>query len=232
MRFCDFFISYKIGLKDIPNIIPFTKSPRSRKIAAITIFAACILDVIFFLFNKTIASIITFGFMLLCLLIFFIINSTKSNLETMLNDHYTPYSAARINMTINVLNNYGIKSSDISSIDLLISEAQSAQLNSNFLLPLEKPFKILRAIIVPVVVFVVQKIGNNATQYQLITMAVQLITISILIFSLIVSISPILKAIFYPDYNKYDALIYDLRQIKIFHSRDTITPTPTIKQAV
>ena len=114
----------------------------------------------------------------------------------MLNDHYKPYSAARINMTINVLNDYGIKSSDISSIDLLISEAQSAQLNSNFLLPLEKPFKILRAIIVPVVVFVVQKIGNNATQYQLITMAVQLITISILIFSLIVSISPILKTIF------------------------------------
>ena len=33
MRFCDFFISYKIGLKGIKNSIPFTQLPLYRKIA-------------------------------------------------------------------------------------------------------------------------------------------------------------------------------------------------------
>lgn len=31
MRFCDFFISYKIGLKGIKNIIPYTQLPLYRK---------------------------------------------------------------------------------------------------------------------------------------------------------------------------------------------------------
>lgn len=44
-------------------------------------------------------------------------------------------------MTIGILNNYGINISNIASIDLLISEAQTAQLHSGFLLPLKKLFK-------------------------------------------------------------------------------------------
>ena len=38
MRFCDFFISYKIGLKGIKNIIPYTQLPLYRKLAIILIF--------------------------------------------------------------------------------------------------------------------------------------------------------------------------------------------------
>ena len=35
MRFCDLFISYKIGLKSIKSTIPFTKLPLYRKIFVI-----------------------------------------------------------------------------------------------------------------------------------------------------------------------------------------------------
>ena len=35
MRFCDLFISYKIGLKNIKSTIPFTKLPLYRKIIVI-----------------------------------------------------------------------------------------------------------------------------------------------------------------------------------------------------
>ncbi len=37
MRFCDIFISYKIGLKNLKNTIPFTKLPLYRKIAVIAL---------------------------------------------------------------------------------------------------------------------------------------------------------------------------------------------------
>lgn len=230
MRFCDFFISYKIGLKGIKNIIPYTKLPLHRKIAVILIFAMSLLGIILSLFLKSMASIITLVVALLCLLVFVIIDSTKSNLEIMLHDHYAPYSAARINMTIGILNNYGINISDTASIDLLISEAQTAQLHSDFLLPLKKPLQILGAIIVPIVAYVAQKIGDAATQDEMLTMAIQIIIISILIFSLVISIIPILKDICYRDYNKYDELIYDLRQIKLFYSKDTISPNSSEEQ--
>lgn len=224
MRFCDFFISYKIGLKGIKNTIPYTKLPLHRKIAVILIFAISLLGIILLLFHKSTASIITLVIALFFLLVFVIIDSTKSNLEIMLHDHYAPYSTERINMTIGILNNYGIDISDTASIDLLISEAQTAQLHSDFLLPLKKPLQILGAIIVPIVAYVAQKIGDAATQDEMLTMAIQSIIISILFFSLVISITSILKIICYRDYNKYDELIYDLRQIKLFYSKNTISP--------
>lgn len=48
MRFCDFFISYKIGLKSIENTIPFTKLPLYRKIVVIVTFALTIISVLLF----------------------------------------------------------------------------------------------------------------------------------------------------------------------------------------
>lgn len=230
MRFCDFFISYKIGLKGIKNTIPYTKLPLHRKIAVIAIFATSLLGIILSFFHKTMASIITIGIAFLFLLIFVIIDSTKSNLELMLHEHYAPYSAERINMIISILNNYGIEISDTSSIDLLISEAQSAQLHSDYLLPLKKPLQILGAIIIPIIAYVVQKVGDAATQAEMLSMATQIIIIAILIFSFVISVTPILKYICYRDYNKYDELIYDLRQIKLFYSKNNSISSHNINE--
>ena len=44
MRFCDLFISYKIGLKSIKSTIPFTKLPLYRKIFVIILFASAIIS--------------------------------------------------------------------------------------------------------------------------------------------------------------------------------------------
>ena len=51
-------------------------------------------------------------------------------------------------------------------------------------------------------------------------MAVQAIVLILLIFSLIFSLTPIVKDLLYRDYNKYDELISDLRQIKLFYTKD------------
>ena len=59
----------------------------------------------------------------------------------------------------------------------------------------------------------------------MITMAVQVIILVLLTFSLIFSLIPIIKDILYTDYNKYDDLIYDLRQIKLFYAKENDTYT-------
>ena len=52
MRFCDFFISYKIGLKGIKNSIPFTQLPLYRKIAIILIFVVALSEMLLLFFSK------------------------------------------------------------------------------------------------------------------------------------------------------------------------------------
>lgn len=225
MRFCDLFISYKIGLKNIKSTIPFTKLPLYRKIFVIILFASAITSGILLIFRQTWASYIPIGFGALSLIVFFIIDSTKRNLEVILKEHYTPYSEKRMLMTINVLKKYEIDIHNNTSIDMLIEEAKFAQIQCDYITPLKKPLKTLGAIIVPIIAFVTQKIGNAATIDEMITMAAQVIVLVLLTFSLIFSLTPIIKDILYSDYNKYDDLIYDLRQIKLFYAKENDTHT-------
>lgn len=220
MRFCDLFISYKIGLKGIKSTIPFTKLPLYRKVFVIILFASAIFSGILLMFKQTWASYIPIILGIISMLVFFIIDSLKKNLKVMLNEHYSPYSAKRMQMTIDVLNNYKINIHDFESIDLLIEEAKIAQIQCDYLAPLKKPLKTLAAIIVPIVVYVAEKIGDSTSQNEMIIMAAQIIAIVLLIFSLIFSLTPIVKDILYRDYNKYGELIYDLRQIKLFYAKE------------
>ena len=225
MRFCDLFISYKIGLKKIKSTIPFTKLPLYRKIFVIIIFASAITSGLLLVFRQTWFSYIPIGLGALSLIVFFIIDSTKSNLELMLKEHYTPYSEKRIDMTINVLKEYGIDIQSPDSLDMLIDEAKLAQIQCDYISPLKKPLKTLSAIIVPIIAFVAQKIGTATTTDKMITMATQVIVIILLLFSLIFSFTPIIKDILYNDYNKYENFIYDLRQIKLFYVKSNDTHT-------
>lgn len=219
MRFCDFFIAYKIGLKQIKSTIPFMKLPSYRKVFVILVFAFGIASGIFLIVKKIWISLSLFAIVILLFVVFFIMESSKKNLELMLKEHYEPYSQKRINMIINLLGEYEIDIYDSSSIDLLIEEARTAQIQSDYIEPLKKPLKILAGIIIPIVVFVAEKIGNSATQDEMIFMALQAIILIILIFSLIISLTPLFKDILYRDFKKYEELIYDLRQIKLFKTK-------------
>lgn len=59
---------------------------------------------------------------------------------------------------------------------------------------------------------------DGAIQNNTMETAIDVITISILFFLIAHVIASIIKILVYRDYNKYNDLIYDLRQIKIFHT--------------
>ena len=225
MRFCDLFISYKIGLKSIKSTIPFTKLPLYRKIFVIILFANCIVSGILLFFKQIHFSFFPMTLDIILIIIFFIIDSSKKNLEVMLKKYYTPYSEKRMEIIINVLKSYNINIQNIHSLDMLIEEAKLAQVQCDFIAPLKKPFKTLSAIIVPIIVFVIQKIGNSATINEMTYWAAEVIYITILIFSLIILLTPIIKNILYRDYYKYDEFIYDLRHLKLFYVKEIHTPT-------
>ena len=220
MRFCDLFISYKIGLKDTKSTIPFTKLPLYRKVFLVIFLTGIIISGILLIFIQNIFSFIPMGLSLISLIIFAIIDSKKDNLRVMLENHYIPYSEKRMNMTIDVLKKYNIDIKNLDSLDMLITEAKYAQIKCDLFSQFKKPFKTLGAIIIPIVVFVAKKISETATETQMLNMAVLTIILILLIFSLIFSLVPIVKDIFYIDYNRYDEFIYDLRQIKLFYSKN------------
>ncbi|EFQ48966.1 hypothetical protein [Lactobacillus iners] len=219
MRFSDLFISYKIGLKDIKSSIPFTELPLYRKIFIIIFLTGIIISGILLIFKQNIFSFIPIGLSLISLIIFAIIDSKKSNLSHMLENYYIPYSEKRMDMIIEVLKKYKINIENADSLDMLITEAKYAQAECDFLSQFEKPFKTLGAIIIPIVVFIVKKISESATPTDVIKMAALAIILILLIFSLIFSFVPIIKDLFYRDYNKYTELMYDLRQVKLFYTK-------------
>ena len=220
MRFSDLFISYKIGLKDIKSSIPFTELPLYRKIFIIIFLTGIIISGILLIFKQNIFSFIPIGLSLISLIIFAIIDSKKSNLSHMLENYYIPYSEKRMDMIIEVLKKYKINIENADSLDMLITEAKYAQAECDFLSQFEKPFKTLGAIIIPVVVFISKKISEAATLTDILNMAALVIILILLIFSLIFSFVPIIKDLFYRDYNKYTELMYDLRQVKLFYAKE------------
>ena len=223
MRFCDLFISYKIGLKNIKSTIPFTKLQPYRKIFIILFLVSWIISAIFLFFIKNWVSFIPITIGILCIITFSIIDSTKRNLQVTLKEYYAPYSERRMKMVIDVLKQYKIDINDFDSIDRLIEEAKLAQVQNDYIASLRKPLNTLGAIIIPIIAYIAQKIGDTATQTEIFTMAIQVIVLVLLVFSLIFSLAPIIKEIFYRDYNKYEELIYDLRQVKLFHSNKSYT---------
>lgn len=217
-RFCDMFISYKIGLKGIKSTIPFIELPFYRKVFVVILFVWVIIA---FILCELVDPKLAFYVVLMATVAFipfFIIDSMKKNLEVMLNEHYVPYSNKRMEMTINVLKEYGIDIYNGNAIDMLIEEAKLAQNQSNYLAIFEKSFKPLGAIVVSVIAFVAKKYCDLETPDVVINMAAKFILVTILGFSLGVVIIPTLKDIFFRDYKMYKEMIYDLRQVKLFCS--------------
>ena len=223
MRFCDFFTSYKIGLKEIKITIPFIKFPLCIKIAIISSFLISIIIGILLILKFYAAALFTFIIGLILFAVFVFIDSKNGNLKTSLNDYYLPYSQKRMNMVINLLQQYKVDIHDISTIDLLIEDARTAQIQCDYLSLLKKPLKVLGSAIIPIIVYFLKKMGDNIAHNEMIILGTQIISIVLLIFSLIFALNIVVRDILYHDYNKYNELIYDLRQIKIFYNKKDCT---------
>ncbi len=219
MTFRDLFMSYKIGLRSIKGTIPFTELPLYRQVCMIVFLAGLIITGILYLYIHSLFTFIPSFISILSVIIFSIIDSRKGNLNFMLKNYYIPYSNERIHMTIEVLREYNIDFNNVESLNMLIEEAKYAQTEYDIFAKFPKPLKTLPAIIVPIEVLTVQKVSEAATPTQMLYMDAIIIIAILLIFSLIFTFMPIVKVLLYSEYHKYDELMYDLRQIKLFYAK-------------
>lgn len=100
-------------------------------------------------------------------------------------------------------------------IDLLIDEAKQAKQDANLFLPIKKPVKALRVLIVPITIYIIQQqfTSSNVGASNVILLLVYCIFIFVAVYTLI----PFIEGIIY---GIYDDLIYDLRQLKIFYVKE------------
>ena len=223
MRFNEFFIEYKIGLKSIGNLIPWKDSPMYRKVFSIimlvVIVSFSLFEIVLILLTSQVylpLFCVMIGIIVMMLIVLSIIDSSEKNVKRMLNNYYSTYSYKRMNMLKQIFQKYGLNVTDSTTIDLLIKEAEMAQKKNCFIFP-TKGVGILGAAIASIIMFVAKKIAEEWSTDELVYMALLVILIIVCLILIIIAFVPSFQDIVYPDNRKYDDLIYDLRQLKIFY---------------
>jgi len=149
-----------------------------------------------------------------------IFNSKKEIQRKMLDEHYVKYSKKRMEVFFKLLDKYNISITNTKNLVLLIEQAKDSKTRYDPFLSLNKPFKILGTTIIPIIIYVAQKLAETTSTNELIFLSLQTITIIICLFSIIISITPIIKEIVYQDSIHYDRLIYDINQVLIFYNKE------------
>lgn len=133
-----------------------------------------------------------------------------------MNEYYTKISQQRIDVLREVLRKYKVDYSDVNNIEKLMEQAKSEQKRNDPFLGIEKPMKILYLIIVPVIVFVAKEIAKVTDIYKITMASIVIIIVSVCVVSMIYSLKPLMYFLFYREYEKYNILIYDLKQMILF----------------
>lgn len=96
MRFCDFFIEYKIEISSIKSTIPWSELPFYRKLAVILIFVTGVTELIFYIMKHSIISLTILSIAIISIIFFISYGSLKKNQRRMLDEHYVRYSQKRM----------------------------------------------------------------------------------------------------------------------------------------
>ncbi|WP_237036838.1 hypothetical protein [Mediannikoviicoccus vaginalis] len=228
MRFQDFFIDYKINLKQIEGKIKYNDLPRYRKIFIILLYlnlfcfvTSILILIISSIFFKDfylnshlvsyleVSSIISFFFFFILIFSFLKIDNREKNLKKMSLDFYCSYSLKRMNMVISLLKNYNIDINNSKSINRLIKESKK-QLARYNLIKILKFLGVVTGIFKSDIYNIMNFPNNNINSLFLV----------ILYFALLYILIRFILYFFFSDKNEYEDLISDLRQVKLFYSNN------------
>lgn len=223
MRFCDFFLEYKIGIKDVKNYSSWHKLPLYRKvlILLILIYLALIISLLYFEENSHL--FISLIFFAVIYIIFSFLDSTKKNLRKMLDNHYIVHSQSHMAVLVNAFKKYELDIYNSYTIDMLIEQAESEKNKHNsFSLTIKKQFSFFIKALAFVITCVASKIADVATISELLFFVMFWIMFSFYFFILAITIGPLIRDALNKDAAVYDDLIYDLNQLKIFYKPSKI----------
>lgn len=217
MQFDNFFIDYKLRLKTISERIIWSKLPLYRKISLIAMILLFLVMLVALIFQNNNLILLTSFLTFIFFIVLLAIDSTPKNQSFMLNKYYKPYSRQRTSMIIKLLNDYNISEFDTDRISLLINQTKEAQIAHNPFSPIIDPIiKLIKGVSPIIISYIPQKTTSDRDlQFTIIELSILFCAI-LGIYIMFAVLSPILKDLIYRDYSKYNSLIYDLNQIKIF----------------
>ncbi|SDB68479.1 hypothetical protein [Butyrivibrio sp. INlla16] len=109
MRFCDFFVEYKLRMKSVNSVIRYDEQPRYRLalfglfIIFATLFAIFAVSNVIFDDMFTVYMGVSAVGMFIIIVIMGILDSIRKNKERLLEEIRKPYSARRMNVFIQLL---------------------------------------------------------------------------------------------------------------------------------
>lgn len=221
MRFCDFFISYKILLKGESNYIKWRDLPLYRKVAIVIMFIMAVVLIASEIFISVDRRV---PFVILILTTVFLgimqyVCSRKDKLEEMLNEHYKPFSESHMSEFCKLLKEYGIDYKDEDELNRLYKQCEQELFDGNPFTEIKKAIHILYVAIVPIAVYVAEKYSENIDIGELVNQSLQIILIIVFLMGIGYVLFPIVRGILYSDYKKYKNLLYDINQVILFRRK-------------
>lgn len=229
MRFCDLFVEYKIRLDELSRNINVTRLTPGWINVLYILDIVLLADATIFGLNKWwgICGI----YLILMLLLSLVIPAIDYRIciKKRLEMRYKPYSEKRMRMVIELLMQYRVDITDEKAVNLLIQQAQQAQMERDVITAYNKRLKVLFGTIITAIACIAKQIIDDLQYEVLIKIAILILVVAIYAFALILvsdSLIDLVRRISYSDYDIYSDLIDDLRQIQIFYKHND---DPTIK---
>lgn len=228
MRFCDLFVEYKIRLdelskdKDVKRVTPWW------------------INVLYLLLVVVLADMLIFGLtnwweafcvsLIVVIVLSIAIPAIDSRvcMKERLETRCKPYSEKRMYMVIDLLMQYCVDITDEKVLNMLIQQAQQAQRDKDVIIAYNKRLKVFLGLIMAATGCLATEYIDGLQKAVLMKIAIFILITTIFGFVLILVsdlLIDLVRRISYSDYDKYNDLIDDLRQIQIFYKNND----PTIK---
>lgn len=216
MRFCDFFIEYKLKVLGISSYIKFRDMDKYKLVGlGISIFSITI-GVLLYLLSKSVFGYF-YAISAISMIITLALAGRKKEREKMLNCHYKPYSKKRMRAFLELLSDYGVDYNDEKKMNMLIEQADLAKERYSIIKGIKSPISAVSTyIVIPIIISVLNRLIENIELNQLVTQTIQWILVLFMIIGMGIAMVSMVKSMFRGDSGKYDDLKYDLQQMMIF----------------
>lgn len=220
MIFENFFLDYKINLKEIKGFIKFKDQLTYRKFFLVFFPLLLILFLISLFFKYAILLFSSIILISASTVIVGILDNKTENKKVLFKEHYLPNSHKRINIVLKLLDKYNINVDDIDTVEKIIDEARIKQEELDYLSKIKEQIKAISGFIGFFITPFIKEVVASVIDTKNLNLYFFTILSIFAVYIILLSLEFFIRDFFYRDYNKLNELILDLRQITIFYSNN------------
>lgn len=216
MRFCDFFLEYKLEVLAISPYIKIRDMEKYKLVGLGISILAMIVGVILSLLDRKMGGFF-YLVAVISIVITLILAGRKKEKHRMLNEHYIPYSTRRMREFYKLLKKYGIDYNDEKKMNMLIEQVDLVKNRYCIIKGINSPTSaVCTYILIPVLITILNRFVDSIEINELLSQSIQWGLIVLMVFVMWIAMSSLIKSIFSGESTKYEDLKDDLQQMMIF----------------